>query len=313
MSQFRFVATVAVLVGVLVACGGEEPAATGLDTSTTSAPPATTVPSTTAPSPTGQISTTTEAPSTTGSAAVEGAVVYFLMDELDPEAAGPYLVPVFRSVDSSDPVAVVEALLAGPTSDETDGTPSISTAIPGGVDVLGVGVSDREAAVDLSGSFDDGGGSFSMFSRLAQVTYTLTRLHEVDRVVFHLDGQPVTTFSSEGIELEGAQQRDDYYDLLAPVFVDRPAWGETVTSPLELGGLSNVFEATSRVMLTDDDGLTLDEETVTATCGTGCWGEWQTTIHYEIDRDQFGALIVWADSPEDGTRIHVREYPIQLR
>src|SRR5690554_7374413 len=118
MSQFRFVATVAVLVGVLVACGGEEPAATGPDTSTTSAPPATTVPSTTAPSPTGQISTTTEASSTTGSAAVEGAAVYFLMDEL-PEAAGPYLVPVFRSVDSSDPVAVVEALLAGPTSDET--------------------------------------------------------------------------------------------------------------------------------------------------------------------------------------------------
>src|SRR5690606_24703698 len=82
--------------------------------------------------------------------AVEGAAVYFLLGELDPEAAGPYLVPVFRSVDSSDPVAVVEALLAGPTSDETDGTPSISSAIPGGVDVLGVVVKDGKAAVDLS-------------------------------------------------------------------------------------------------------------------------------------------------------------------
>jgi hypothetical protein len=113
-----------------------------------------------------------------------------------------------------------------------------------------------------------------MFARLAQVVFTLTRLPDVDGVVFSLDGTPVTTFSSEGIELDGLQSREGYYDHLPPVFVDSPAWGEPVTSPVAVSGLSNVFEATSQVMLTDDDGATLFEDHVMASCGTGCWGEW---------------------------------------
>jgi hypothetical protein len=167
--------------------------------------------------------------------------------------------------------------------------------------------------VDLSGEYDDGGGSFAMFARLAQVVYTLTRLPEVDQVAFSIEGEPVTVFSSEGIELEGPQERGDYYDLLPPVFVDSPAWGEPVTSPVEVRGLSNVFEATSQVMLTDDDGLSLFEDNVMATCGTGCWGEWSVDIAYTLDREQFGALIVWELSARDGSQVNIREYPVILR
>jgi hypothetical protein len=112
--------------------------------------------------------------------------------------------------------------------------------------------------------------------------------------------------------LDGPQTRDDYTDLLPPIFVDSPAWGEPVTSPIHVTGLSNVFEATSQVMLTDDDGLPLHKGTVTATCGIGCWGEWETDITYTVDRDQVGALIVWENS-KDGSRINIREYPTQLR
>jgi hypothetical protein len=65
-------------------------------------------------------------------------------------------------------------------------------------------------------------------------------------------------------------------------------------------------------MLTDDDGASLFEETVTATCGTGCWGNWESEITYAIDREQFGALIVWEYSAKDGSRINVREYPVRL-
>jgi hypothetical protein len=128
-----------------------------------------------------------------------------------------------------------------------------------------------------------------------------------------IEGEPVTVFSSEGIELAGPQDRTEFYDLLPPIFVDSPAWGEPVTSPIQVHGLSNVFEAVSQVMLTDDDGLTLFEETVMATCGTGCWGDWEIEIPYEVDREQFGSLIVWENSARDGSPINVREYPIQLR
>jgi hypothetical protein len=241
--------------------------------------------------------------------------VYFMLEELEDQLPGPFLVPVYREAEAGTDLAmtVVEALLAGPTSEETAGTPAISTAIPEGTEVLGVDISDGLAKVDLSGEYDDGGGSFGMFARLAQVVYTLTRFPEVDEVAFEIEGEMVTVFSSEGIELDGPQQRDDYYDLLPPIFVDYPAWGEPVTSPIHVSGLSNVFEAVSQVMLTDDDGEPLFEDRVMATCGTGCWGAWEIEIPYEVDRQQFGALIVWEFSAQDGSRIHIREYPVQLR
>lgn len=268
---------------------------------TTTDPPETTT--------TTAVSTTT---TTTGSA--EGVVVYLLLDELDDQSPGPFLVPVYREgVAGSDmAIMVVEALLAGPTAEEVTGTPAMSTAIPAGTEVLGVDTTGDRATVDLSDEYDDGGGSFGMFARLAQVVYTLTRLPEVDEVAFAIEGEMVTVFSSEGIELDGPQRRDDYYDLLPPIFVDHPAWGEPVTSPIQASGMSNVFEAVSQVMLTDDDGEPLFEDTVMASCGSGCWGAWEIEIPYEVDRQQFGALVVWEFSAQDGSRIHIREYPIQL-
>ena len=263
------------------------------------------------------VTTTTQAPTTTTTSSPDGTgvVAYFLLEELEEDAGRPFLVPVYReSVGGEDtPGAVMEALLSGPTADEQNGTPSISSAIPEGTSVIGVEVEGNQARVDLSGEFDDGGGSFSMFARLAQVVYTLTRIDGIDQVEFLIEGQPVTVFSSEGIELDGAQERSDYYDQLPPIFVDFPAWGEPVTSPIAASGLSNVFEAVSQVMLTDDDGLPLFEGTVMATCGTGCWGEWEIDVPFTIDREQFGALIVWEISAKDGGQINVREYPVQLR
>jgi spore germination protein GerM len=319
MRRMGSAALLAVVSLAVVACGNgaADTTSEASTTTTTQADTTTADPTTTAaPTPSSTSATTTAPTSTTATpVTADGGVVYLLLEELDPQGAGPSLVPVFRpDIDGQDPVTVVDALLAGPSPEETDGTPTISTAIPEGVDVLDIEVVDGVAALDLSGSFDDGGGSFSMFGRLAQVVFTLTRLDGVDGVLFHLDGQAVTTFSSEGIELDAtSQRRADYYDLLPPVFVDRPAWGEPVQSPVNVQGLSNVFEAVSQMMLTDDDGETLHDETVMATCGTGCWGEWDATVDYQVDRDQFGALIVWADSAEDGSRIHVREHLVQLR
>jgi spore germination protein GerM len=266
--------------------------------------------------PTPQPTTSTQPNSSTQPTTSEpnGIVVYFMLEQLDDDPPGPFLVPVHReAVVRDDPaMTVMQVLLDGPTSDETAGTPAISTAIPESTEILGIELLDGLATVDLSGKYDDGGGSSGMFARLAQVVYTLTRISGIAEVQFEIEGEVVTEFSSEGIELDGPQQRNDYYDLLPPIFVDHPAWGEPVTSPIRVQGLSNVFEATSQVMLTDDDGEPLFEGTVTATCGTGCWGEWSTEIAYEVDRDQFGALIVWEFSAKDGSRIHIQEYPIRL-
>jgi len=296
---------------LLSGCGAD----TGEPTTTTMVAPTTTsVPATT--TTTLATSTSAAADTTTSTLPEEtGLVVYFLLEDVEDDAGGPFLVPVYRDLSpgSVPATAALEALAAGPTDDEREGTPSISSAVPEETSVLGVEVKDAVARVNLSEEFDDGGGSFSMIARLAQVVYTVTRFDSVEQVEFLIEGEPVTVFSSEGIELSGPQDRAEFYDLLPPIFVDSPAWGEPVTSPIQVHGLSNVFEAVSQVMLTDDDGLTLFEETVMATCGTGCWGDWQIEVPYEIDREQFGALIVWEYSAKDGSRINVREYPIQLR
>jgi germination protein M len=302
-------AALVTLALLAAACGTD-----GGEASTTTTPAITTAaPSTTTTTPT--TSSTTEATTTSTAPAAEGIAVYFLLDELEAEAGGPFLVPMFREIDAGSdvPMAAMEALVDGPDNGETEGIPSISTAIPEGSSVLGVMVEGGLASVDLSDEFDDGGGSFSMFARLAQVVFTLTRIEDIDRVEFLIAGEPVTVFSAEGIELDGPQERSDYYDLLPPIFVDHPAWGEPVESPVAVSGLSNVFEAVSQVMLTDDDGAPLFEDSVMASCGTGCWGEWQIDVPYEVDRDQFGALIVWEFSAQDGSRINIREYPVQLR
>ena len=319
MSNFNSLRRLLVVISaatlIIPACGDGDTTTTTRPVATTAASIATTT-TTSEPVTTDEATTTTVVTTTSSDTDATGQSVYFLLEELnvDDGSPGPYLVPVYREAPVAENATEtsLRLLLAGPTADETSGIPPISTAIPEGTTLLGVVVDEGTATVDLSGEFDDGGGSFGMFARLAQVVYTVTRSAGVDEVVFSIDGEVVTVFSEEGIELDGAQQRDDYYDMLPPIFVDSPAWGQPVSSPIQVQGLSNVFEAVSQLMLTDDDGAALYEDDVMATCGTGCWGDWQTEISYTVDREQVGALIVWELSAEDGSRINIREYPVLL-
>lgn len=316
----KFLIGLTVLAMVLAACGegGDGATTTAAETSTTVETTTSTAPETT--TSTSATETTTTAPETTTTSEPPemeemDVVAYFILENIDDPAMGPYLVPVYRGAPETEGVAAaaVEALLEGPSQDEVDGMPSISSAVPEGSQLLGIVIEDGVATVDLSGDFDDGGGTASMAARLAQLVFTLTRFPTVDGVLLHLDGEPVEVFSSEGIILDGPQTRDDYLEQIPPIFVDAPAWGEVVESPVIVTGIANVFEATFQIMLTDDDGEPLYEDFATASCGTGCWGDFSVEIPYEIDRDQFGALIVWENSAKDGSRQNIREYPIQLR
>jgi len=309
MSHDKRAALIAAFALAVASCGTGE----GAESTTTESPTSTGPETTTTQAP--ATTTTSAASSTTASVGTIGRVVYLLLEEVGNGTGGPFLVPVYRQAPASGDanMLAVELLLQGPTADEIAGLPAMHTAIPEGTTLLGLRVDSGVATVDLSGEFDDGGGSASMFARIAQVVFTVTRAAQVDEVAFFMDGEPVTVFSSEGIELDRPQTQTDYYDFLPAIFVESPAWGEPVTSPIQVEGLSNVFEAVSQIMLTDDDGLALFEETVMASCGTGCWGEWDVSVPYTVDRDQVGALIVWEYSAKDGSRINIREYPILLR
>jgi hypothetical protein len=232
--------------------------------------------------------------------------VYLFMDGL--------LVPVLRDVEPTRAVgrAALNELFEGPTAAESGGSPSLSTAVPAGTILLGLDIADGLATVDLSREFESGGGSASMFGRLAQVVYTLTQFPSVDRVAFRLDGQPVTVFSGEGIVLDGPSVRGDYFSFLPSVFVDRPAWGGSLGNPARITGIANVFEAVLQVEIRDSEGRTLVREHAMATCGTGCWGTFDVTLDYSVPKRQVGTLLTYVLSARDGSIEDLRSYPVTL-
>ncbi len=196
--------------------------------------------------------------------------------------------------------------------DELEASPAMYSAIPDGTRLLGVTIKDRIATVDLSREFESGGGSASAFTRLAQVVYTLTQFPTVEQVLFRIEGEPVTTFSSEGIVLVGPVDRADYRDILPAIFVDRPAWGAAIGNPARVDGLANVFEAQFRVQLLDKAGTLIADKPVTASCGTGCWGTFKADVVYAVDKAQYGTLRVFDPSPRDGAPENVTEYRVWL-
>ena len=230
-----------------------------------------------------------------------------------PGRADPFLVSVQREIPSTPRIALatLRELVDGPSGSDVELITGVSSAVPDGTLVLDVVIDDGLATVDLSREYESGGGSFSMLSRLAQVVYTVTQFPTVNEVAFALDGQPVTVFSGEGIGLDEPVSRDDYLDLLPTVFVDVPAAGATVTSPLRVTGMGAVFEATFQYRLEAADGTVLDEGFAMTDTGVG-WGPFDVTIPFDVDESQAGALTVWEYSAKDGSVQAERVTPLIL-
>ena len=305
-----------VLLTVLVLAAGCSPTSGALGTPAT--PQSTAVPSvaqasgdvTPAPTATGQASPAeTPGPSIAGSTIVR----VYLIAAASGTTADPVIVPVLRGVPRTLAVAsaAMSSLLAGPDP-KLDAGISLATTIPTGTRLLGIALADGVATVDLSAEYASGGGSASMFARLAQVVYTLTQFPTVASVRFELDGVPVTTFSGEGIVLDHPVGRADFRGQLPAIFVDRPALGAAAGNPARISGVANVFEATFRARLADATGTVLVDQQVSASCGTGCWGDFSASLSYAVATAQWGTLRVYDLSPKDGTPENITEYPVWL-
>jgi germination protein M len=205
----------------------------------------------------------------------------------------------------------VQKLLEGPTAAE--GAAGIGTQIPTGTRFLEIKSIDGTATVDLSSEYESGGGSASMFARLAQVVYTVTELPAVERVSFMLDGKPVDVFSGEGIVLEKPVTRADYEELLPAIVVESPGIGAGVESPFEVSGTANVYEANVTATLLDANGKELASRFTTATCGTGCRGDFTVELPYQSAVIQRGTLVVHDDDADgDGKPSYEVRIPVRL-
>ena len=263
----------------------------GDDAATTTAAPPTSAP------------TTTSAPSGTSTTAAGGeaeVLVYFTRDETVATAGRTVATPAVAGG------ALVE-LLAGP--DELETGIDMVTAIPDGTRMNSVVVDRGTATVDLSAAFASGGGSLSMQLRVAQVVFTLTQFDTVDEVDIRLDGEAVDGIGGEGIPSEDLT-RADFEDMTPLILVESPVPGANVTSPVELGGLSNTFEANVRYTVTAADGTVLADGFTTATSGTGTWGTFAESVPLDGAPSGAGTVTAFEESAEDGSRVNVYEVPV---
>ncbi len=206
--------------------------------------------------------------------------------------------------------AAVTALLAGPSAQER--AAGVGTLIPEGTGLLGLSITGGVATVNLTRSYESGGGSLLMFGRLAQLTYTLTQFGAVRGVNLKLDGRPVRVFSGEGIILDRPMTRRSFRDQLPPILVRSPSIGQQVSSPIRISGTAEVFEAVVSITILDAQGREIVSTTAPAACSTGCRGAFAKAVAYRVDRTQLGTVRVYESSPRNGEPINVVDIPVVL-
>lgn len=230
------------------------------------------------------------------------------------------IVSVEREVAPGAPVDAVaadavSALLAGPTEAEAnpaDQYAKLYSFIPAGSRLLDVIVEGGVATVNFSRDFEEGSNPDTVAGSLGQVVFTLTQFPGVTGVMFEIEGQPVAVFGSEQFLINPPAERDDFMDLLPPVFIDQPARSSTVRSPVHLIGLANVFEATFHVRLLVPDGRSLADGPVMATCGSGCWGTFDVEVPFTVTEPTRGTLQAYVLSARDGSIENLVEQPLTL-
>jgi hypothetical protein len=99
---------------------------------------------------------------------------------------------------------------------------------------------------------------------------------------------------------------------LEPIEVAQPVNGATVTSPVTVSGTADVYEATVSIRVIDSVNNVIAETFTTATCGTGCRGDYRVDVPYSVNTEQLGVIQVFEVSAEDGRPINVVRVPVTL-
>lgn len=97
---------------------------------------------------------------------------------------------------------------------------------------------------------------------------------------------------------------------LAFVFVLSPTPGTSVNGPFEVTGCASTFEANVTYRVVDRDGAVLDEGNTTASCGTGCVGDFTFTATASVSERQVVFLEVFDTSAQDGSVIDLSRIPL---
>ena len=255
--------------------------------------------------------TTTPAPTTTTAEPAEVSfpvtVYFFQAPGNSPTGGDPALVPV--ATLGAAPAGAPEALAAlrALLDPALVPPPGLEDIIPDDVAVLGVAEEGGMLTVDMNQPFLAGSGTGFLgdVTMLNQLIYTATQGNPEAGVVFTVEGQAPGPYGTDGLRLDTAFTRDYYLDSVNSVIVTTPVGpGST-----EISGVANTMEATVSLEIVDAAGEVVDTQFTTATCGTGCWGEYTFTLD-PVLLEPGGEVRVFWNSLEDGEPSDVVTIPI---
>ena len=186
------------------------------------------------------------------------------------------VAPVARTIPTTPAVATaaLAALTKGPSAAER--RLGLTTAVPIGGDAPPLLVARGVAIVRLPPN--------ATRPELAQIVYTLTQfptVHAVRSPRMVGDAPPLTRQT-----------------------------GQAATSPLEVRGTANTFEATFQLELRNSSGVPVASRFVTATSGSGERGTFDATISFPHTGGPL-TLVAYEQSAENGKPIHVVRIPLQ--
>jgi hypothetical protein len=301
-------------VGVLAACGtqagGLGPAPSGPSSSASPTAPAHSQPASTAQPPTGRpapthTSTPAPVPTATPPASTSRQIVlqtWFTRQGklFVTERTVPATVSVGR--------AAVDRLLAGPSAAEY--AAGVRSQIPAGTRLLGLRITAGTATADFTSSFVSAASPSTMPARIAQVVYTLAQFPSVTGVRFEINGQGSTVIG--GVPVQDPQTPAMYASYMPAIIVRNPVIGERVTGPVTVSGAADVFEAVVSVRILDSAGGEIARTFTTASCGTGCRGDYSVAVSYTVPRVEPGIIEVFENSAKDGQPVNVQQIPVTL-
>ena len=194
----------------------------------------------------------------------------------------------------------LDAMFQGPSDVESGA--EVWTATPAGANGDITELSKGMATVQISDAFYDGASS-TVRLRQAQVLYTLTQYSTIHRVRFGM---------TDGSVRPKVWTRADFEDLLPAIVVENPLIGSKVSSPVTVSGTANVFEATVSLRILDENGKEIARTFTTATCGTGCRGDYSVSVRFSVDHRQHGTIEAFESSAKDGSPINLVTIPVTL-
>ena len=301
-------------VGLLAACGTQAgelgPVQTGPATSASPTTPGHSQPASTAQPPSGHqappsASTSTPAPTATPtSGASRQIVLQTWFTRQGKLFATERTVPATISVGR----AALDRLLAGPSAAEY--AAGVRSQIPVGTRLLGLRITAGTATADFTSSFGSAASPSTMPLRIAQVVYTLAQFPSVTGVRFEINGQGVTVIG--GVPVQDPQTPAMYDGYLPAIIVLNPVIGEQVTGPVTVSGTADVFEAVVSVRILDSAGGEIARTFTTASCGTGCRGDYSVTVSYTVPGEEPGTIEVFESSAKDGQPANVQQIPVTL-